>query len=193
MQSSLQTTSGTWRRSGSFGSLIGIRILWRVLASAVRPFCVEPGLLAKDARCFPTSSWWALETHLIMVRRGTGTRPNGGQDIGGDAIVDRAASAATGIFQRQPYTSREELTFKRGIYEAGPRRGCKGLHRHNEAFPQVCGSRSRPYLAEYGAYSGIRTQAPTRHGAKNIRIIGHFKLSNFVLYRYRTSTVLCIC
>ncbi len=47
---------------------------------------MEPGLLAGDARCPPTSSWWALETPLTMARRGLGRRPSGGHGGGGYAI-----------------------------------------------------------------------------------------------------------
>jgi hypothetical protein len=50
------------------------------------PGPVEPGLLAGDARCPPTSSWWALETPLTLARRGSGRRPSGGQGGGGCAI-----------------------------------------------------------------------------------------------------------
>ncbi len=42
----------------------------RLLASAPRPWSVEPGLLAEDARCSPTSSWWALVTHVTRARLG---------------------------------------------------------------------------------------------------------------------------
>ncbi len=34
------------------------------------PVLVEPCLLAGDARCSPTSSWWALETPVTLARRG---------------------------------------------------------------------------------------------------------------------------
>ncbi len=47
---------------------------------------VEPGLLAGDARCPPTSSWWALETPLNLARRGSGRGPSGEHGGGGCAI-----------------------------------------------------------------------------------------------------------
>jgi hypothetical protein len=40
---------------------------------------VGPGLLAEDARCPPTSLWWALETPVTLARRGLGRRPSGGR------------------------------------------------------------------------------------------------------------------
>ena len=64
---------------------------------------MEPGLLAEDARCSPTSSWWALVTPVIRARLGFGTEAKRGalrrvlRDRGGD----RAAHAATGVFLRQ--------------------------------------------------------------------------------------------
>ncbi len=50
------------------------------------PGPVEPGLLAGDDRCPPTSSWWALETPLTLARRGSGRRPSGGHGGGGCPI-----------------------------------------------------------------------------------------------------------
>jgi hypothetical protein len=47
---------------------------------------VEPGPLAEDVRCPPTSSWWALETPLTLARCGSGRRPSGGRCGGGGAI-----------------------------------------------------------------------------------------------------------
>jgi hypothetical protein len=47
---------------------------------------VEPGLLEGDARCPPTSSWWALETPVTLARSGSGRRPSGGHGGGGGAI-----------------------------------------------------------------------------------------------------------
>jgi hypothetical protein len=58
--------------------------------------------------------------------------------------------------------SREELPYKGGTYVALPRRGCRGVHRHNGASPQVYGNSSRPCLPEYGTFGGIATHAPTR-------------------------------
>ena len=40
---------------------------------------VGPGLLEEDARCPPTSSWWAMETSVTLARRGLGKRPSGGR------------------------------------------------------------------------------------------------------------------
>ena len=57
-------------------------------------------LLAEDAKCSPTSSWWALETPMIRTRLGSGTEAKRGalrrvmRDRGGD----RAVPAATGVF-----------------------------------------------------------------------------------------------
>ena len=45
--------------------------LWRLLASAPRLWSVEPGLLAGDARCSPTSSWWALVAPMTPARLGS--------------------------------------------------------------------------------------------------------------------------
>ena len=47
---------------------------------------MEPGLLAGDARCPPTSSWWALETPVILARRGSYRRTSGGHGGGGCTI-----------------------------------------------------------------------------------------------------------
>ncbi len=47
---------------------------------------MELGLLVKDARCPPTSSWWALETPLALARCGSDKRPSGGHCGGGGAI-----------------------------------------------------------------------------------------------------------
>ena len=68
------------------------------------PGLMEPGLLAGDARCSPTSLWGALESPLILTRRGTCKRSSGGQGCGGGAIVGRALAAATGGSKHQPYT-----------------------------------------------------------------------------------------
>jgi len=53
-----------------------------------------------------TSSWWALETPLILARRGSGKRPSGGHGGGCNTIEDRTVAAAIGVIQHQPYTSR---------------------------------------------------------------------------------------
>jgi hypothetical protein len=50
------------------------------------PSPVEPGPLEGDARCPPTSSWWALETPVTLARSGSGRRPSGGHGGGGGAI-----------------------------------------------------------------------------------------------------------
>ncbi len=47
---------------------------------------MEPGLLAGDTKCPPTSSRWALETPLSLARRGSGRRSSGGHGGGGGAI-----------------------------------------------------------------------------------------------------------
>jgi hypothetical protein len=50
---------------------------------------MEPGTLAGDARCSPTSSWWALETLVTWAWLDPGKRPieehsGGGGTIGGE-------------------------------------------------------------------------------------------------------------
>ncbi len=50
----------------------------------------------------PISSWWALESPLTLARRGTCSKPSGGQGGGGGAIVDRVAVAAIGVFNTNP-------------------------------------------------------------------------------------------
>jgi len=64
---------------------------------------VEPRLLAEDARCSPTSSWWALETPMIRARLGSGTEAKRGglRRVLRDWGEDRAAHAATGVLLRQ--------------------------------------------------------------------------------------------
>jgi hypothetical protein len=47
---------------------------------------VEPWLLAGDARCSPTSSWWVLETPMTKARQG----PAGGQAGSVAAAVARS-------------------------------------------------------------------------------------------------------
>ena len=44
--------------------------IWRLLASAARPWSAESGLLVGAARCSPTSSGWALETLMTLTRLG---------------------------------------------------------------------------------------------------------------------------
>ena len=51
--------------------------------------------------------------------------------------------------------SSDELPYKGGTCVTRPRRGSRGLHRHNGAFPQVCGGRSRPCLAKYKTCGSI--------------------------------------
>ena len=38
---------------------------------------MEPRLLVEDAKCSPTSSWWALVTHVTRARLGFGRRLSG--------------------------------------------------------------------------------------------------------------------
>ncbi len=65
---------------------------------------MEPRLLAEDARCSPTFSWWALKTPMIRARLRSGTEAKRGalrrvlRDRGGD----RADPAATGVFNAKP-------------------------------------------------------------------------------------------
>jgi hypothetical protein len=48
---------------------------------------MEPGLIAGDARCPSTSSWWALDTSSDLGPwRGSGRRPSGGHGGCGGAI-----------------------------------------------------------------------------------------------------------
>ena len=53
---------------------------------------VEPGLLAGDAICSPTSSWWALETPMTKSRQGPASGLAG--SVAGGKAGNRGASRA---------------------------------------------------------------------------------------------------
>jgi hypothetical protein len=117
-----------------------VSIRRRLLASAARPWYVEPGLLAEDVRCSFTSSWWALITHVTRARLGYGRRLSGersgdcGRPIGEEigyrtrhykCILDTARS--DGIDFRKELGASKATETDRGQQGSAVRRGGDGM------------------------------------------------------------------
>ena len=88
------------------------------------PGLVGPELLAEDAGCLPTSSWWAIETPLTLARRGSGMRPSGwhGGCCGRSGRRSCTATTTTGVLVNASWSDGTEFQKRMRSYEelSGP-------------------------------------------------------------------------
>ena len=126
---------------------------------------VEPRLLEGDARCPPTSSWWALETPVTMARSGSGRRPSGGHGGGGGAIRGEIAlQPPPPVFFKHPWSDKR---IQNRIGVGGKRLDCSRAVRWSCLFGNWSAATDRAGQDSRHA-AALVPKAPTRANGENL-------------------------